>query len=136
VVACSTLAGSLAVAHWVALPRPPTRDAALERAVREARPAGARGVFALHVLYGSCRCSERILEHLRVRGPSTNAAELIALVGPRAGQAALAEARGFRVLTLTPRELVARFQLRAAPLLVVADGAHALRYVGGYTSRK
>src|SRR5690349_13233891 len=27
VVACSTLAGSLAVAHWVALPRPPTRDA-------------------------------------------------------------------------------------------------------------
>jgi hypothetical protein len=37
---------------------------------------------------------------------------------------------------VSPEQLVERYDLQAAPLLVVADPTDTVRYLGGYTSRK
>jgi hypothetical protein len=131
------LVGSLAIAHWAALPQPELKNPALVRALAAYRLPEERGFLALHVLYTACRCSERVLAHLekRGRGPG-NLAEGVVLVGAERGYTQRLARRGFRVSVLQDRELYARFGLTTAPLLLVAAPDHSLRYVGGYTERK
>jgi hypothetical protein len=95
---------------------------------------------ALHVLYASCRCSDDIFAHLFRRGPIAGTRERIVLVAGRSDDATAARYRaraiatGFTAETVTPDDLVRRFGVQAAPLLVIADPTGRIRYAGGYTA--
>jgi hypothetical protein len=96
-----------------------------------------RGRFTVtHVLYSECRCSQRIVSHLIERGARQDVSESSLLVGPSELLIAPLQAAGYRVETVQPSELKSRYAIEAAPLLIVADPSHAIRYLGGYTERK
>jgi hypothetical protein len=131
------LAGSLALAHDYALPKPLRDEQGVRAAVAQSRRADEQGRWlALHVLYSRCRCSERTLAHLFARGPRTDVSERIVLVGAHASFEQQARAAGFVVEVIAPEQLQTRYQVEAAPLFIVADPEGSLRYVGGYTERK
>lgn len=123
--------------HLLALPQPSAHDPVLARAVVVERRAedGARWI-ALHVLSADCGCSQRVLARLAARRPMAGVSERILLVGEPGDAAMRARAAGFPVEVLTGEELGARYHVEAAPLMVVADGAGVIRYVGGYTQSK
>jgi len=94
---------------------------------------------AVHLLSGSCGCSQVVMKHLLKRGPLSEVAEQVIVVdGAEAylpGGAELIRAlktRGFAVSHLSTRDVPAQAGLRGVPLLVYArpDGRPA--YVGGY----
>lgn len=124
--------------HLLTLPAPPSSDPALEAAIRTTRSPGERGGWlALHVLYGKCGCSQRVLSKLLLRGARKDAHERIVFIGEDdGGTETRARALGYDFEKVTHDELVARYHLEAAPLLVVADPKDVIRYVGGYTDRK
>jgi hypothetical protein len=127
---------TLMISHWAALPRPAS-NRRLGDLIVEGRVVPKTGRWtALHVLYTSCRCSQRILDHLWSRRAIPGIDERVVLVGPPRSYPALAAAAGYGVEALTPGELSARYGVAAAPLLVVADPSGRIRYSGGYTERK
>jgi hypothetical protein len=127
---------NMMVGHWASLPRPAS-GGGLAGLASEGRAEPETGRWtALHVLYTSCRCSQRILDHLWTRRALPGIDERVALVGPPGSHPALAAAAGYRVELLTPAELAARYGVVAAPLLLVADASGRIRYSGGYTDRK
>lgn len=131
------LGSSLMISHWFTLPRPPTDDPALRAHIATHRlPEERGGLFAVHLLYSECKCSQRILDHLAARGTLSGAHESVVLVGAHPEFEAAARQAGFRVDVVSPPELAARFGVQSAPLLVVADADDDIRYVGGYTERK
>jgi hypothetical protein len=90
----------------------------------------------LHVLYGDCGCSRRVIRHLAARGPSALADERVVLVDPREGDRPGLERAGFSVEVTDRAGLHRSFAIEAAPLLVLARPEGDLAYVGGYTDRK
>src|SRR5439155_17055472 len=56
--------------------------------------------------------------------------------GEVAGSIVPITAHGFDLDVVTPDQLVERYHIEAAPLLVIVDPHDAVRYVGGYTPRK
>jgi hypothetical protein len=140
------LSAYLLAPHLLTLPKPPAHDPRLRGAVAAMRGPGDAGRWqALHILYEGCKCSQRVLDHLIDRGPADGYAEAIAVVSDGADPEAAARARadgerargrGYRLEAVAPEALASRFGVEAAPLLVVADPAGELRYVGGYTERK
>ena len=62
--------------------------------------------------------------------------EVVLLVGDAPAHRARVSARGFRVLAVTDEELLRRWRMEAAPLLVVTDGDGVVRYAGGYRRAK
>lgn len=129
---------SLMAGHLLTLPKPSDADPVMGAAIASARPPSSEGrFFALHVLLGSCACSQRILTHLVDRGPRRDLDERVVVVDPEdAAPAERARAAGFDVESITRAELFARYKIEAAPLLVVASPAGKVAYVGGYTDRK
>jgi hypothetical protein len=128
---------TLMVGHWVTLPRPEPGDAQLTAALEGVRDARKeRGWLAAHVLYAQCSCSKKLLDHLTSRAHPAGVDEVLLLVGDGPEMAARASAHGYRVVSIKPEELKSRFNLSAAPLLVVADPAGHVRYTGGYTTHK
>jgi hypothetical protein len=87
-------------------------------------------------LYAECRCSQSILEHLIARGARRDVAESSLLVSPTPELTQRLSAAGYRVDVVAAGELQTRFAIESAPLLIVADAAHAIRYMGGYTLHK
>jgi hypothetical protein len=77
-----------------------------------------------------------LLDHLTTRPHPRGVDEALLLVGEGPEMAARARAHGYRVVALRPEELKSRFNLSAAPLMVVADAAGRVRYAGGYTTHK
>ena len=73
---CTAGAATLMASHWYTLPRPDPTDAKMTAALDSLRPAGASWL-AVHVLYSSCPCSVRILDHLFARGPSETAERIL-----------------------------------------------------------
>ncbi len=140
-VALCILGGALLLArHLLTLPTPAMADPALQMALAATRSPAQRGRWrVLHVLSEDCGCSQRVLAHLRgtVRPPGV--VERVVLVH-QAGLAAATRvemaALGFELDVVTPDELVRRYRLEAAPLLVVVDPVDRVRYLGGYTPRK
>jgi hypothetical protein len=123
--------------HTAALPTSVEGERAVERAVAGERwPAETGRWLVLHVVYGRCGCSGRVLDALVARGPTAGVRERVVLVDGEPGDRARALAAGFAVTRVTPEALVARYRLESAPLFVVADPAGRLRYLGGYTERK
>lgn len=131
------LAASLMVAHTYAMPRPATDNADLQRAVASTRADGDHGRWlAVHFLYSECRCSQLVLSHLFERRALPDMAERLVLIGAHAEYEAAAQRAGFAVEVIVPEQLLVRYGVSAAPLLVVADPEDRVRYVGGYTERK
>jgi hypothetical protein len=136
-VGTSALGGVLLIRHMIALPTPPLSDRALRDALTAELPdAGWR---VAHVMYRACPCSRRTIDHL-VAGPRPSGVRELVLVvddkgepGPEDGRLAAA---GFRVLVITPDELHRRYDLEAAPVMVVLSPAGELAYIGGYNRHK
>ncbi|HEX5656691.1 MAG TPA: hypothetical protein VFX59_05820 [Polyangiales bacterium] len=125
---CLLLVASLMVTHTYALPAPAPQDLRVER--------DAQGRWQmLHVLYGRCRCSQRILQHLLTRKALPGVAERIVLVGADPQLEQRARAAGFVIEAITPEELPRRYALNAVPALAVISPAR-VEYLGGYTERK
>jgi hypothetical protein len=128
--------GQLMAPHLLAF-RTPTGDEARDAALATLRPEGAgAGWTAFHVLYASCGCSVRVLEHLADSERPANLQEVVLWVGAPSGHLAALQRRGFRVVMTDPDELASRYHVEAAPLLVAIDERGQARYAGGYTSRK
>ncbi|MEQ8278887.1 MAG: hypothetical protein RMA76_30315 [Deltaproteobacteria bacterium] len=130
-------AGTLMVGHWYTLPKPAADDAQLGSALEALRPAGRdRGWFAVHVLYSSCPCSVRVLDHLFSSERPDDLEEVVLLVEEDDALEARARAAGFAVVVVTPEALAADYRIEAAPMMVVLDPSDRIRYAGGYTERK
>lgn len=130
VIICAYLLGG----HLLTLPAPELDEPRLRAAMADRQPDGAW--FVLHVLYGDCGCSRRVVRYLTARGPSDLCREHILLVEPKKGDKENLEKAGLTVEVLTRESLYRDFAISAAPLLVVANPEGDLRYVGGYTDRK
>lgn len=136
----SVVAMTLTVGHWYTMPAPQPSNILLNAAIAELRDGDGSQAqsdwTALHVLYAECRCSQRVLDHLLARAPEPGVGEVVVLVGDLPDFRSEAEARGYRVEVIEPQELGTRFGIQSAPMLVVADSAARIRYLGGYTERK
>ncbi|HBP18930.1 MAG TPA: hypothetical protein DEA08_14230 [Planctomycetes bacterium] len=129
--------GTLMVGHWVTLPKPEREDAQLLRGLAELRrPGEEERWMAVHVLYADCRCSQRILDGFGQQERPAGAVEKVLLVGRHPGFEETAQRLGFDLRLLEAPELKQRYAIESAPLLLVIDPEGALRYAGGYTSRK
>jgi hypothetical protein len=134
--AAMLLIGAILMAsHWLGLPVPVLENPRLQAALAELGGAGGRWQL-VHVLYSECRCSQRTLDYLQRRATPAHTLERLLLVGSDAQAASAARQRGFLVEEITPAELSQRFQLEAAPLLLVVDPEGSVRYAGGYTERQ
>lgn len=124
--------------HLVPLPRPSRDDVALAALLQPVRgELGASPRWsAVHVLYTSCKCSQRIADHLLSSQRPADVAETVLLVGTDAKLSDKLRARGFRVVETDANELEERYHVKAVPLLVVFGADSAVRYAGGYTERK
>jgi hypothetical protein len=125
----------LMASHLLTLPTPPSHD--VQDAIHSSRLVGERGHWlALHVLYGKCACSQRVLDHLVSRGARHDVAERVLLVdgGPTLEDRLVGA--GYAVERLSALDLRDRYHIESVPLLVVASPADEVRYIGGYTSRK
>lgn len=136
--AAFVLSAYLLGSHLVALPAPQSVDPRLAAAVSAyARThPGASGLM-VHALYEGCRCSTNVVDHLVARGPRAGR-ELVLLVGG-AGASTIdgrLRAAGFDTRVLNAEQLHEGYGIEAAPVLIVADGAGVVRYVGGYGDRK
>jgi hypothetical protein len=132
-----TLAASLMVAHTYAMPRPATDNADLQRSVAASRGPGEQARWlVLHFLYSECRCSQQVLTHLFERRALPDTTERLVLIGAEPEYESAARDAGFVVEVIEPAQLLSRYGLSAAPLLVVADPTDRVRYVGGYSERK
>lgn len=134
-VLVTVISGSLLASHLLTLPAPAIEDAALTAGV-----AGSRGDTTswtlLHALSTECGCSERVINHLLASDRPAGVEETLLIVGPPGDLAERAAAHGLRFVNLTAEELAAKYSIQAVPLLVIADPSGAVRYSGGYTTRK
>ncbi len=114
------------------------REPALRPAADSVSPAGG-GFRMLHVLSGSCGCSQRVMAHLLRRGAGKGVLEQILVVddaGPylpeSAGMLDQLAAAGFQVTHLRASAVPAAVGLHGVPLLVLATADGVVRYKGGY----
>jgi hypothetical protein len=127
-----TLVGlaALSVQHMASLPEPDD-EALLSRAMLTLRRGSSQN-FLVHVIYGECSCARSLLAHLVARRPFPGAEELVLFVGADSRKEESAKRAGFAFKATPAPELVSRFGLEAAPILIVFDAAGRLRYAGGY----
>jgi thioredoxin-related protein len=141
VAACVVVGTYLLASHLLTLPAPAPADPVLHQAISAQRRAHQRDRWlVLHVVFDECKCSQRVLEHLLAVPRPADVAERVVLVTEHRETAAEAiaaiGAHGFELDVVTPDQLVARYHVEAAPLLVIVDPRDTVRYVGGYTPRK
>ncbi|HEY3740892.1 MAG TPA: hypothetical protein VGL53_13660, partial [Bryobacteraceae bacterium] len=122
----------LSAGHEASLPEPED-EAKLSRAILQLR-RGSMGNFVVHVIYAQCSCSRALFLHLVTRHPFPDAEEVILFAGADPRKEELAKQAGFGIMTVSAAELVSRFGIEAAPVLIVFDSAGRLRYAGGYYS--
>jgi len=138
---CTLISASLLIDHLISLPAPAAADPEFQHLLARQRPAAARGRWWLvHVIADGCGCSRRVVDHLIADRRPADLAERVVFVTEHARDATptLAELAlaGFAIDVVRPDELVARYGVEAAPLLIAIAPDGALRYVGGYTRRK
>jgi hypothetical protein len=122
--------GSLGVSHTVAMPQP-TRGERLAQTVLALRGPAQRPLF-VHVIAAGCSCTERLFEHLLQRRAGQDGNEEILFVGEAGAKQAMAERAGYAFHSISARQLLDRFGLEAAPVLLALDATGRLRYAGGY----
>jgi hypothetical protein len=139
VVGFVVVGGYLLSSHLLTLPTPDPDDLGPQHSAIAERQASQRGQwFAVHVLDQDCPCSLRVLSHLLAGPRPAQIVERVVLIAGEvaADRAAAIRAAGFDLDIVAPDQLVERYRVEAAPLLVVFDPADAVRYVGGYGPRK
>lgn len=143
--AMTVICSYLLARHLLTLPTPAAADPGLVAAIQRSRAPAEQGRWlALHVLLADCGCSRRVADHLVRRGPLAERAlaERVILIrdpgqpGQAPDLAGRLRARGFAIEELPASALPGRYPIEAAPLLLVADPAGAVRYLGGYSARK
>lgn len=134
-VGMSLMVASLMASHWVVLPRP-SEGTVLSAGSELNLRAINQPWMALHILYGDCPCSRRVLKELLRRTPLPEVTERIVFIGRDDAMKAEAQRKGFQTDQVTPEQLRVRYGIESAPLLVVVDGSGTIHYSGGYTSRK
>ena len=122
----------LSVQHMKPL-RLPTDQAGFASAMLKLRQ-GSKPTFLVHVIYVECSCAKALFDHLIARHPFRDTEEAILFVGKDPGKQTIAESAGFTFTTISADELLSRFGLEAAPVLVILNSAGRLRYAGGYYS--
>ena len=135
---------TLLARHVLALPAPSAAsDGRLRHAIAaldasDPRVGGATepSWSAVHVLYASCRCSERIAEHLAASVRPARLRETVLFIGHDEALEGALTSHGFRVQELSEDALATAFGIDAAPLFVIENERAELLYVGGYTERK
>ena len=126
---------SLMARHLVALPAPestPTLISSLGALRQDPAPRW----MLVHVIYGPCPCSGRIVDHLLARRAQPGVAEHVLLTQDEGRFGSRLSQRGFIVHLLTPDELDDRFKISSSPLLLILDPTDQPRYIGGYTAQK
>jgi hypothetical protein len=121
---------ALSLKHMASLPKP-ANEALLSRAMLQLRRGSGRN-FLVHVISADCSCSPDLFAHLVARRPFSDAEEAVLFVGTDPGKQESAQSAGFTFTAVSAQELVSRFGLEAAPVLIVFDAAGTLRYAGGY----
>jgi hypothetical protein len=106
------------------------------------RPAAPNTWQTVHILSGSCGCSQRVLRHLLERRPLNGVAEQILLVDGLAGSeqdlpgtsTLLDQLQhiGFAVRHIAAQDIPREYGLRGVPLLLVVSPRHQIAYLGGY----
>ena len=104
-----------------------------------AQPAANHQMRAVHILAGSCACSQRVMQHLIDRKPLTGVSEQVILLdGPApdlpttTNLVASLSAAGFTVSRVKADAVPADAALRGVPLLIFAAPNNTLLYMGGY----
>lgn len=123
---------SLLGRHLLALPAPPVNLEAIARL----RAPGESGLMTVHVLYASCRCSQRVAEHLLDTARVAAANEHVLFVGQDDELERRFAAKGFLLHHVESQELRNAYGIEAAPSFVVIARDGTVRYAGGYTARK
>lgn len=116
--------------HALALPSPAAGDLTGSEVTNLPGPAGG----AIHVLYASCKCSERIVDALVARRARPNLDEIVLGVGDFGNRASALRAAGYQLIGVSAEELTSRFRIEAAPLLLVVRPDRSVGYAGGYRS--
>lgn len=129
--------GSLASAHLYTLPHPEASSPTLNAALAAQRSPDEAGHFAMtHVMYAECRCSQRIIDHLEARRARSDIRESVVLVGRDDALAQRLNHAGYRLENVSPIELKKKYDIEAAPVLIITNGRGEIAYMGGYTERK
>lgn len=129
-IAMMVVLASLSLRHVAALPAPDDATR-LSTALLHLRHGSSRK-FVVHVIYSECSCSRSLFAHLMARGPFADSEELVLFTGTDPAKRDSAVRAGFAFIEVTASELVSRFGLEAAPVMVEFDKAGQLRYAGGY----
>ncbi|MEO1528899.1 MAG: hypothetical protein AAFX06_26055 [Planctomycetota bacterium] len=126
---------SLTAAHWITLPHPPVGDTLKAVVAEDERHDQLR---AFHFLYRDCPCSRRVLDDVLDRPSVEGVIERVVLISVSAHDDAetINFPEDFEVDRCTPPELLSRYGVESAPLLVVVRNDGEIVYSGGYTTRK
>lgn len=138
---CMIVGSYLLASHMLSLPTPAAGDPTLRQTITANRGVDqADRWLVLHVLSEDCTCSRRVLDHLLAGTRPAGVVERIVLVSEHASAAAewgpAIRDHGFDLEVVAPDDLVARYRIESAPLLVIVDPRDEVRYMGGYTPRK
>lgn len=136
-LAAGIVAGGLLLLRHAAYRVPEATDAHLRAALTGQFAPNQVGVA--HVMYRSCACSGKTISHLLERRAIAGVDELVLIVdddGASAPDDQDLVAAGFRVQTITPIVLKERYDIHAAPVLIVVRPDHDVAYIGGYNRHK
>jgi hypothetical protein len=123
--------------HLLTLPVPAEGDPRVAAAVDATRAPDERGRWlAVHIMNEDCGCSQRLMTYLLSRRALADVRERIVLIGHDDALAKRARDAGFGFEELGPAELTQRYLAESAPMLMVANPAGKLLYVGGYADRR
>jgi hypothetical protein len=97
---------------------------------------------AVHILSGSCGCSQRVMRHLLQRRPLDRIREQILMIGGEAPDLpdtadlpARLRLEGYSLTRIAATDIPAEIGLHGLPLLVVASPNKKIAYLGGYGPR-
>lgn len=135
------IGGYLLAGHLLTLPIPSPTDPKLVDGLKSLQVKFGHQAHEnwtmVHVLYGSCGCSRRVIRHLARRGPTSLGAEYIMLVAPSDTDLMHLKNAGFSYIhIIEPQDLYTMYAIEAAPLFAILNPSSEVRYIGGYTNRK
>ncbi len=114
--------------HALELPKPTSSGLATTKVAHLRDTRGG----AVHALYASCKCSERIIDALVVRGARRDLPETVLGVGDFGARRSALRDAGYAFVAVSADELRTDFGIEAAPLLVVVRADGSVGYAGGY----
>lgn len=122
--------------HELALPAPGKDDPVLAASLAKTAPGERPAFRAIHFLYGPCRCSQQLVDHLVERGPIAPFVESVVIASDDGTYSERLRRAGFTVTRVSPNELRDVYRIEAAPMMVALAPSGEVLYAGGYTSAK